>query len=335
MRKVIVLWVSTLLVLSAAVAFANGQKESTAMASSSGHKTLTVGFAQVGAESAWRTAETNSIKDTAKKEGINLKFVDAQQQQANQIAAIRSFIAEKVDGIILAPVVATGWDQILGEAKAAGIPVILVDRGINADPSLYTTVIVGDYVYQGKADAIYLAKAMDHKGNIVELEGTPGSSPQIDRKKGFADYIKQYPDMHIVYDQTGNFTRSGGLQVMEAAIKAVGASNINAVYAQNDDMALGAIQAMQAAGMQPGAPSSVSTSISTLPAISPPSRLPSSRWSQSPESWTSPRRFWSWMSQLRAWTRMRSRSSSRSFANSGRREWGSSSSLTLSIRSTP
>jgi len=252
MRKVIVLWVSALLVLSAAVAFANGQKESTAMASSSGHKTLTVGFAQVGAESAWRTAETNSIKDTAKKEGINLKFVDAQQQQANQIAAIRSFIAEKVDGIILAPVVETGWDQVLGEAKAAGIPVILVDRGINADPSLYTTVIVGDYTYQGKACAEYLSKAMDHKGNIVELEGTPGSSPQIDRKKGFEEFIKQYPDMHIVYDQTGNFTRSGGLQVMEAAIKAVGASKINAVYAQNDDMALGAIQAMQEAGMQPG-----------------------------------------------------------------------------------
>src|SRR5579884_1012214 len=148
-------------------------------------KTLTVGFAQVGAESSWRTAETDSIKSEAAKRGVNLKFSDAQGKQENQIRAVRSFIAQGVDAIILAPVVETGWEPVLHEAKRARIPVILVDRGIKVeDPSLYTTLIASDFVAEGRKAGEWLANKTDGKANIIELQGTPGAAPAIDRKKG-------------------------------------------------------------------------------------------------------------------------------------------------------
>ncbi|HEY0455580.1 MAG TPA: substrate-binding domain-containing protein, partial [Verrucomicrobiae bacterium] len=148
-------------------------------------KKLTVGFAQVGAESAWRTAETESIKSEAEKRAVTLKFSDAQGKQENQIKAVRSFIAQGVDAIILAPVVETGWEPVLREAKRAKIPVILVDRGIKvSDDSLYTTLIASDFIAEGKMAAEWLAKKVNGKANIVELQGTPGAAPAIDRKKG-------------------------------------------------------------------------------------------------------------------------------------------------------
>jgi len=215
-------------------------------------KKLTVGFSQVSAESAWRTAETKSIRGEAEKRGINLKFADAQGKQANQIMAIRSFIAQKVDAIVLAPVVETGWEPVLQEAKAANIPVILVDRGIKvSDDSLYATLIASDFVEEGRMAADWLAKKMGEKGNVVELQGTTGAAPAIDRKKGFEEALKKYPNMTIIKSQSADFTRGKGKEVMEAFIKSEG-KNINAVYAHNDDMALGAIQALDEAGMNPG-----------------------------------------------------------------------------------
>lgn len=215
-------------------------------------KKLVVGFSQVGAESAWRTAETKSIRDEAAKRGVDLKFADAQGKQANQIMAIRSFLAQKVDAIVIAPVVETGWEPVLQEAKAANIPVILVDRGITvSDPSLYTTLIASDFVEEGKMAAAWLAKKMNGKANIVELQGTTGSAPAIDRKKGFEEGIKAFPDMKIIKSQTADFTRAKGKEVMEAFIKS-DREKIQAVYAHNDDMALGAIQALEEAGMNPG-----------------------------------------------------------------------------------
>ncbi len=215
-------------------------------------KQLVVGFSQIGAESAWRTAETKSIKDEAARRSIKLQFSDAQQKQENQIKAIKSFVAQKVDAIILAPVVETGWEPALQEAKLSGIPVILVDRGVDvADDSLYTTLIASDFVEEGRMAARWLAKKTGGRCNIVELQGTPGAAPAIDRKKGFEEVLRQYPGMKIIKSQTGDFTRSGGKQVMEAFIKAEG-KRIEAVYAHNDDMALGAIQALEAAGMRPG-----------------------------------------------------------------------------------
>ena len=215
-------------------------------------KAITVGFSQIGAESAWRTAETRSIIEEAKKRGIDLKFSDAQQKQENQIKAIRSFIAQGVDAIILAPKVKSGWDVVLREAKEAGIPVVLVDRGIEvSDPSLYATLIASDFVEEGRMAAEWLAKKTGGKCKIVQLEGTPGSDPANDRKKGFEEVIAKYPGMKIIASQTADFRRSEGKRVMANIINAKG-KEIQAVYAHNDDMALGAIQALEAAGMNPG-----------------------------------------------------------------------------------
>jgi len=215
-------------------------------------KKLVVGFSQIGAESAWRSAETDSIRDEAKQRGVDLRFSDAQQKQENQIKAIRNFVAQGVDAIILAPVVETGWEPVLKEVKRANIPVILVDRGIKvSDESLYTTLIASDFVNEGRMAGEWLAKKLDGKGNIVELQGTPGAAPAIDRKKGFDEVIAKHPGMKVIKSQTGEFTRSKGKEVMEAFLKAEG-KNINAVYAHNDDMALGAIQAIEEAGLKPG-----------------------------------------------------------------------------------
>ena len=218
-------------------------------------KPIAVGFSQIGAESAWRTAETASIRYEAAKRNVDLKFSDAQQKQENQIKALGTFIAQRVDAIILAPKVEDGWEPILRQAKAAKIPVILVDRGVNvSDESLYTTLIASDFVAEGRMAGNWLAKKLEGKGSIVELQGTTGAAPAIDRKKGFEEALKNYPDMKITKSQSGDFNRAGGKQVMEAFLKAAQGSNtkIDAVYAHNDDMALGAIQAIEEAGLKPG-----------------------------------------------------------------------------------
>jgi simple sugar transport system substrate-binding protein len=218
-------------------------------------KKITLGFAQIGAESEWRTANTKSIKEAAEQAGINLKFSDAQQKQENQIKAIRSFIAQKVDVIAFSPVVETGWEPVLKEAKAAKIPVILTDRAVNAkDDTLWVTFMGSDFVEEGRRAANWLVeKTKDNAGpiNIVELQGTVGSAPAIDRKKGFEEIIKDKAKFKIIRSQTGDFTRAKGKEVMEAFLKAEG-KKINVLYAHNDDMAIGAIQAIEEAGMKPG-----------------------------------------------------------------------------------
>lgn len=211
-----------------------------------------MGFSQIGAESAWRTAETESIRSEAAKRGVDLRFSDAQQKQENQIKALRSFIALDVDAIILAPVVETGWDAVLKEAKEAGIPVVLVDRGVKvSDTSYFATLIASDFVREGQMAAAWLADKMNGKANVVQLEGTPGSAPANDRRRGFEEELKKHPEMKVIASQTGEFTRAKGKEVMEAFLKAHG-RNIQALYAHNDDMALGAIQAIEEAGLQPG-----------------------------------------------------------------------------------
>ena len=217
-------------------------------------KKIVLGFAQVGAESEWRTANTESIKSSAAASGIALKFADAQQKQENQIKAIRSYIAQKVDVIAFSPVVETGWDTVLVEAKAAKIPVVLTDRSVKVkDDSLYVTFMGSDFTEEGRKAGRWLVEKM--KGNpgpvnIVELQGTVGSAPAIDRKKGFEEIIKADPKFKIIRSQTGDFTRAKGKEVMEAFLKAEG-KKINVLYAHNDDMAIGAIQAIEEAGMKP------------------------------------------------------------------------------------
>ena len=224
------------------------------MFTSASAKDLVVGFSQIGSESGWRAAETTLTKQEAKKRGIDLKFADAQQKQENQIKAIRSFIAQGVDAILLAPVVETGWDSVLKEAKEAKIPVILLDRTINAPKDLYLTAVTSDQVHEGKVAGDWLVKTVgDKKCNIVELQGTTGSSPAIARKKGFEEAIKGHDNLKIVRSQTGDFTRTKGKEVMESFLKAEnGGKDICALYAHNDDMAVGAIQAIKEAGLKPG-----------------------------------------------------------------------------------
>lgn len=219
-------------------------------------KPLVLGFSQVGAESEWRTANTNSIKEAAKAAGVTLKFADAQQKQENQVKAIRSFIAQRVDVIAFSPVVESGWETVLREAKAAKIPVIISDRAVNvSDPSLYVTMIGSDFVEEGRKAARWLldwARTNAPQGDvhIVELQGTVGSAPALDRKKGFEDGIKGDPRFKIIRSQSGDFTRAKGKEVMEAFLKAKD-KKIHVLFAHNDDMAIGAIQAIEEAGLKP------------------------------------------------------------------------------------
>lgn len=215
---------------------------------------LVVGFSQIGSESGWRAAETKMARQAAEERGVDLRISDAQQRQENQIKAIRAFIAQGVDAIFLAPVVATGWDAVLREAKAANIPVILLDRTIEtSDQDLYLTAVTSDTVLEGRVAGEWLVKEVgDRQCPVVEIQGTVGSSPAINRKKGFDEAIAAAPNVRIVRSQSGDFTRSRAKEVMESFIKAIGAGSICAVYAHNDDMMIGAIQAMKEAGIDPG-----------------------------------------------------------------------------------
>ena len=229
-----------------------------------GDKQITMGFSQIGAESEWRTANTESIKQAAKDAGVNLQFSDAQQKQENQIKAIRSFIAQGVDIIAFVPIVETGWDTVLKEAKDAKIPVIVVDRDVKvSDDSLYVAKIGTDSVAEGKKVFQWIDEYMaknnkkprsGDKFNIVELEGTVGSSVAIRRQEGFKDAMAASQNAgkyNLLASQTGEFTRQKGQEVMESFLKS-DRDKIDILFAQNDDMALGAIQAIEAAGLKPG-----------------------------------------------------------------------------------
>lgn len=219
--------------------------------------TITVGFSQVGAESDWRTANTESMKSTFSEEnGYELIFDDAQQKQENQLTAIRNFIQQEVDYILLAPVTETGWDTVLQEAKDADIPVIIVDRMVDvSDDSLYTTWIGTDSLLEGRKAAEWLnayttAKGIDAKDvNIVDVQGTIGSTAQIGRSKGLEEGVDNY-GWNLLAQQSGEFTQAKGQEVMESMLKQY--DNINVVYCENDNEAFGAIDAIEAAGKTVG-----------------------------------------------------------------------------------
>ncbi|HTB64204.1 MAG TPA: ABC transporter substrate-binding protein [Opitutales bacterium] len=212
---------------------------------------ITVGFVQTGAESQWRVANTNSIQSEAAKRGITLKTAFADGAQDKQIQAIRDFITQKVSAIVIAPVTATGWDPVLKEAKDANIPVIVEDRSIDADKSLYACFIGSDFIKEGHMEAEWLITATGGKGRILELSGEPGSSAAEDRHKAFVDGIAS-SNLKIIDSQTGHFKRVEGKQVMEAYLKKYAKGDYDILFAHNDDMALGAIQAIEEAGLKPG-----------------------------------------------------------------------------------
>jgi simple sugar transport system substrate-binding protein len=216
---------------------------------------ITMGFSQVGSESGWRAANTKSIQESAAAAGIELVFANAEGDQDKQIEAIRSFIAQKVDIIAFSPVVENGWDPVLQEAKAANIPVILTDRAIQtADPNLYRSFLGSDFLEEGRKAGTWLsdryASTAQQTISIVEIQGTEGSAPAIERLLGFGESIAQNPKLSIVATASGDFTREGGKAVMEEFLRTV--PDIEVLYAHNDDMGLGAIEAIEEADKVPG-----------------------------------------------------------------------------------
>lgn len=219
---------------------------------------IVVGFSQVGAESDWRTANTESMKSTFTEEnGYTLIFDDAQQKQENQVKAVRNFIQQEVDYIVIAPVTETGWDTVLQEAKDAGIPVIIVDRMIDvSDDTLYTAWVGSNFLEEGYKAVEWLDKYLTDQGradeeiNIVTLQGTIGSSAQIGRTNGFEEKMKDHANWKMLERQTGEFTQSKGQEVMESFLKSY--DDIDVVIAENDNMAFGAIDAIKAAGKTSG-----------------------------------------------------------------------------------
>ena len=253
MKKILtaVLSIATAGVLAAC---GSGPAPNSGSGGGAGDGQITMGFSQVGAESGWRTANTKSIQDAAKAADVDLKFSDANGEQENQISAIRSFIQQRVDLIAFSPVVRTGWDAVLLEAKNANIPVILTDRAVDTqEKDVYKTFLGADFVQEGQRAGDWVVKqyaSAPGPVNIVQLEGTTGADPAIERNTGFAKAIAANPNLKVIASQTGDFTRSGGKQVMEAFLKAN--PKIDLVFAQNDDMGLGAMEAIEAAGLKPG-----------------------------------------------------------------------------------
>ena len=221
-------------------------------------KKIVVGFAQLGSESGWRTANTISIQDTFNADpSVTLLYSDAQQKQENQIRALRTFIARHVDVILFTALVETGYGPVMQQAARAHIPIIMIDRDVQKSDQKYRLCIMGsDFVKEGQKAGLWLAdylKKMNMDNgpiNIVQIEGTTGSAPAIERSQGFADIVKDHSNWKITRSQTGNFTVDGGKQVMQAFLKAD--KGIQVLFAQNDSMALGAEQAIKEAGLKPG-----------------------------------------------------------------------------------
>ena len=260
-RKLVSVLLCAAMVMTMAIG-CGGKKEAatedggdSAATEDSGSDLITVGFAQVGAESDWRMANSESMKETFSEEnGYELIFDDAQQKQENQIKAIRNFIQQEVDYIVLAPVTETGWDTVLQEAKDAGIPVITVDRMVDvSDDSLYESYVGGNFLLEGQKAAEWLKAYADAKGitelNIAHIQGTIGASAKIGRTQGLEEAAEKY-GWNIVAQQTGEFTQAKGQEVMESMLKQH--DNINVVYCENDNEAFGAIDAIKAAGKTVG-----------------------------------------------------------------------------------
>ncbi len=273
MKKIIALVLALVLAFGLVACNNGGDQSSTASGSSTASDAstastggddsgdlITVGFSQVGAESAWRTANTKSIQEALTEEnGFNLIFSDGQQKQEIQITALRSFIEQGVDYIAFSPTVESGWDDVLNEIKEADIPLILVDRTTdNPDESLYVTWMGSNFHEEGVRAGEWVIAYLEDKGLmdgevvIAELQGTVGAAAATDRMAGFKEVMDQYSNINIKYSQTGDFTTAKGQEVMEAFLKSDTANEIKVLFAHNDDMAIGAITAIEAAGRKPG-----------------------------------------------------------------------------------
>ncbi|PKL28854.1 MAG: LacI family transcriptional regulator [Spirochaetae bacterium HGW-Spirochaetae-2] len=222
---------------------------------------IIVGFSQIGAESAWRTCNTRSVQDAAAERGVQLVYDNAEQKQENQIKALRSFIAYQVDVIVFVPIVKDGWDNVLQEARDAGIPVLVTDRKIDVeDQSLYAGFIGTDSLKEGRNAGLFVLdkfkdsceqfdKTEEHI-NIVELYGTEGSSVALGRAEGFREVLDPHPEFRILYSKSGDFLRSRGYELAVEFLEMH--EDIDVIYSHNDGMTLGAIEAMEEKGLVPG-----------------------------------------------------------------------------------
>ena len=253
MRKIISAAAAVGLSAALLVGGCGKKDQGTTPTATGGSGTLRLGFAQEGAESGWRAANTKSIRDAATAAGVDLKFTDSQGQVQKQVQALDTFLQQRLDVVALSPKEETGWDPVLKRLKAAGVPVIVSDRNVKvADPALQPIYIGSDLKEEGRRVGEWLAKKTNGKCNIVQLEGNIGGSATLDRTAGFAEAIAKFPGMKIVVSRNADFARELGKQRMEAILKSPEGQNVDAVYAENDDMALGAVQALEQAGKRPG-----------------------------------------------------------------------------------
>lgn len=250
-KKLAFLFVAAAMVLTACGGAAPAEEAVASCAPNCTYADMVLCYPQLGAESDWRTANTASIKETADQLGAKLIFSDAQQKQENQISAVRSCIQQGVSVIALPPVVEDGWDAVLTEAKNAGIPVIIVDRSVSADQSLYAAHIGSNMVLEGERAADEFNKMLPDGGAVLELSGTTGSGAAVGRAEGFRNEIND--NITILDSQTGNFTRAEALPVMQAFLqKYTPGEDFQGIFIHNDDMGIGAIEALKSAGVQPG-----------------------------------------------------------------------------------
>jgi ABC-type sugar transport system substrate-binding protein len=250
-KKLVFLFVVASLVLAGCGGGAEAPAEEASCAPNCQYTDMTFCYPQLGAESDWRTANTASFKEVAGELGVRLIFSDAQQKQENQISAMRACIQQGVDVIGLPPVVEDGFEAVLTEAKNASIPVIIVDRSVSADESLYAAHIGSDMFLEGQRAAEEFNKAMPDGGAVLELSGTTGSGAAVGRADGFRDKLND--NITILDSQTGNFTRAEALPVMQAFLQKYEAGvDFQGIFIHNDDMGIGAIEALKAAGVNPG-----------------------------------------------------------------------------------
>ena len=243
MRKAIML--RLILILMLALSGCAGKQDT-----AGDNASIVVGFSQLGAESSWRIANTASMEQAAKESGYSLMMENANQKQEKQIDAIRSFIAYRVDVIVFSPIVETGWDNVLSEAKQAGIPVILMDRMIETqDDSLYTAYIGADFYAEGRRAGEYLVRKADELGagnlRIVEICGTTDSTPMRDRQRGFMDVISGDARFTVIDSVDGDFLRSKGEECMRELLGKYGTDGIDVIYSHNDGMTLGVLDVLE------------------------------------------------------------------------------------------
>lgn len=248
-------WICCLMLLALCCALLSGCRQT--QQANSGQSALVVGFSQLGAESGWRIGNTASMEQAAKRWGFGLMLENANQRQDKQIAAIRSFISYQVDVIVFSPIVETGWNNVLTEAKNAGIPVIIMDRMIDADDdTLYTAYIGADFLAEGRRAGEYLIKKADAMGaehlNIVEITGTEESTPMRERQAGFMQAIEGDDRFTVIESISGDFLRSKGEECMRYLLQRYGTQGIDVVYSHNDEMTLGALDVLETAELEPG-----------------------------------------------------------------------------------